>query len=131
MKTQSKRHAKPTAAALAARTYRKVLAMEKRLENQMALIRLDMQSLSLDMHSLAKFTAKTMRPILDHCVRLLREKETLQRQLSIMTAEQYTVTEEHVPTVEDIVYAPGPCNCGWEEEYARLIHDDNCPAFRP
>jgi hypothetical protein len=38
----------------------------------------------------------TARTLADHCVRLLREKETLQRQLTIAIGESYTVTSEEV-----------------------------------
>jgi hypothetical protein len=88
----SKRHAKPTAAQLAERTYRRVLAIEKRLARDNAPItepslsslqaigwgaRKDINDLCHAMH--AEFA--TIRTLTDHCARLLREKETLQRRL--------------------------------------------------
>ena len=70
----NKRHAKPTAAALAERTYRKVLKFHSTLLNQMAHIRLDLAAARReDREHIVK--------LIDHCARLLREKETLQRQL--------------------------------------------------
>jgi hypothetical protein len=88
----TKRHAKPTALQLAERTYRRVLAIERRLARDNAPItepslaslqaigwgaRKDINDLCHAMH--AEFA--TLRTLTDHCARLLREKETLQRRL--------------------------------------------------
>jgi len=70
----NKRHAKTTAAALAERTYRKVLKFHSTLLNQMAHIRLDIAAARGE-------DREHMKTLIDHCARLLREKETLQRQL--------------------------------------------------
>jgi len=70
----TKRHAKPTAAALSERTYRHVLAFKRTLLNQMAHIRLDIAAARRE-------DREHMKTLIDHCARLLREKETLQRQL--------------------------------------------------
>ena len=70
----TKRHAKPTAAALSERTYRHVLAFKRTLLNQMAHIRLDIAAARRE-------DRKHMKTLIDHCARLLREKETLQRQV--------------------------------------------------
>jgi hypothetical protein len=88
----SKRHAKPTPAQLAERTYRRVLAIEKRLARDNAPItepslaslqaigwgaRKDINDLGHAMH--AEFA--TIRTLADHCARLLREKETLMKHI--------------------------------------------------
>jgi hypothetical protein len=70
----SKRHAKPTAQTLAERSYRHVLALRTTLLNQMALIRLDIVTARRE-------DREHMKTLADHCARLLREKETLQRRL--------------------------------------------------
>ena len=73
----TKRHTKPTAVALAERTYRKVLKFHSTLLNQMAHIRLDISAARReDREHIVK--------LIDHCARLLREKETLQRRLEAM-----------------------------------------------
>jgi hypothetical protein len=72
----SKRHAKPTALQLAERTYRKVIEFKRIILNQMAIIRLDIME--------ARIQDRThMRTLTDHCARLLREKETLQKRLAM------------------------------------------------
>jgi hypothetical protein len=101
----TKRHAKPTAMQLAERTYRKVLAIEKRLTNAEAAIdepsldslqrigwgaRKDVNDLRL--HIDGHFEA--LRPILDHCARLLKEKETLQREVEILKAHPWRTADE-------------------------------------
>jgi hypothetical protein len=63
---KSKRHAKPTALQLAERTYRKVMALSREVA--------DLRKLQLKSY-------EAHLPLIDHCARLLREKETLQRQL--------------------------------------------------
>jgi hypothetical protein len=91
----SKRHAKPTAAALSERTYRHVLAFKRTLLNQMAHIRLDIAAARREdrtelMEELAIIKRRAaeaadaqehVRILAEHCERLLREKETLQRRL--------------------------------------------------
>jgi hypothetical protein len=72
----SKRHAKPTAAHLSERTYRKVLELKRIILNQMALIRLDIATERQSDRAITKTLA-------DHCARLLREKETLQKRLAM------------------------------------------------
>ena len=75
----NKRHAKPTAAALSERTYRHVLAFKRTLLNQMAHIRLDLAAARRE-------DREHMKTLIDHCARLLREKETLQRRLAAFEA---------------------------------------------
>jgi uncharacterized membrane protein YccC len=60
--------------ALAERTYRKVLKFHSTLLNQMAHIRLDIATARRE-------DREHMKTLVDHCARLLKEKETLQRQL--------------------------------------------------
>jgi hypothetical protein len=76
----SKRHAKPTAAQLSERMYRKVLEFKRTLLNQMALIRLDIVTARRE-------DREHMKTLADHCARLLREKETLQRRLALTEAK--------------------------------------------
>jgi hypothetical protein len=54
--------------------YRRVLALHTTLLNQMALIRLDIVTARRE-------DREHMKTLADHCARLLREKETLQRRL--------------------------------------------------
>jgi hypothetical protein len=68
----TKRHAKPTAAVLLARIYRQNLEFKRILLNQMAHIRLDIVSARRE-------DREHMKTLIDHCARLLREKETLMR----------------------------------------------------
>ena len=104
-KLTGKRHAKPSAEQLAARMYRKILAIEKLLggtdpefaEPSLALIRniawgarADINELKLEFRSaLAMISERlesisgdhvsTVKELAQHCTRLLREKETLLR----------------------------------------------------
>jgi hypothetical protein len=95
-RVNSKRHAKPTASALSERTYRKVLKFHSTLLNQMAHIRLDItaarredRSEVIDELVILKTRVaecgdalEHVRVLADHCARLLREKETLQKMLA-------------------------------------------------
>ena len=72
----TKRHAKPTTAQLVERTYRQMLQFKLTLLNQMALMRLDMAT---ERHR----DREHMKTLADHCARLLKEKETLQRQVEM------------------------------------------------
>ena len=79
----TKRHAKPTSAQLAARTYRKVAghrfsSLASIHANGDALQAIDAK-LGLLMERVS-----ALNPIVDHCARLLKEKETLQRQVEAM-----------------------------------------------
>ena len=60
------------------RVYRRLLALDHDMVNQLALIRLDQQSNRRDLE--AKISS--LAPIVSHCERLMREKVTLQRQLA-------------------------------------------------
>jgi hypothetical protein len=73
----TKRHTKPTSAQLAARMYRQLLAIKKEFGDQVALTRLNFNSNLLEMQC----RLADLKPIVDHCERLMREKETLQRQV--------------------------------------------------
>ena len=109
----NKRHAKPTAAALAERTYRKVLKFHSTLLNQMAHIRLDIAAARREdrtelMEELAIIKRRAaeaadaqehVRILAEHCERLLREKETLQRQLY---AVKEMKTEALTPTPQQL-----------------------------
>jgi hypothetical protein len=70
----SKRHAKPTTQQLAERIYRRQLKFERMLLNQMAHIRLDIVSARRE-------DREHTKTLIDHCARLLREKETLMNSL--------------------------------------------------
>jgi hypothetical protein len=100
----TKRHAKPTALQLINRLYRQSLANTRDVENQLAIIRLDLQE--------SRLRAKTVKTLIDHCARLLKEKETLMRQV-------YAVKELKESARDNFVvmhmHAPGdPCS-----EYCR------------
>jgi hypothetical protein len=73
----TKRHAKPTSAQLVERTYRQMLQFKLTLLNQMALMRLD---IATERHR----DREHMKTLADHCARLLKEKETLQKQIEKM-----------------------------------------------
>jgi hypothetical protein len=76
-----KRHAKPTAMQLSERTYRKMLSLQREVA---------------DLRKLQLRSYEAHLPLIDHCARLLREKETLQRMLAIEIGKSYTVTGEKV-----------------------------------
>jgi hypothetical protein len=77
----SKRHAKPTAITLAERSYRRLLRMDDALQAISPAV------IALEGH---------VRTLTDHCARLLREKETLQRKLTIEIGKSYTVTGDEL-----------------------------------
>jgi hypothetical protein len=138
----TKRHAKPTAMQLAERTYRKVLAIEKRLTNADAAIdepsldslqgigwgaRKDVNDLRLRIDD--HFEA--LKPILDHCARLLKEKETLQREAEIIKAHPWRTADEGLtPQQSEDNYNPR-----WHEPANRHNHpvtdpcSPSCPHF--
>ena len=123
----TKRHAKPTAQALAERSYRHVLAFKRTLLNQMAHIRLDIAAARReDRHTIDEklkeiydylaendrhlgIQERTLRThvlaLTNHCARLLREKETLQRQLAIEVGKSYKVVEDSEMTIHS--HPPG------------------------
>src|ERR1700722_14541352 len=129
------RHAKPTAAALAERTYRKVLALRTTLLNQMAHIRLDLAAERRE-------DREHMKTLIDHCARLLREQETLQRQLyavrELKDSAQYgqrdsKLFESNVGGLDWSKYTPKPATheafiagkCAWADKHRineRCIH---------
>jgi hypothetical protein len=82
----TKRHAKPTSAQLIARMYRKVLAMDSLLTDT-----IDANGEALDAINsklgLLMERVSALNPIVDHCARLLKEKETLQRQVERMNID--------------------------------------------
>jgi hypothetical protein len=149
----SKRHAKPTAAQLSERTYRRVLAIEKRLARDNAPItepslaslqaigwgaRKDINDLGHAMH--AEFA--TIRTLTDHCARLLREKETLQRIVTEMKDSATYMSHplklwEHTTectTANSARIANGEfrqCICGadeWKEKLAANVYNAD---FKP
>ena len=82
----TKRHAKPTSAQLIARTYRKLLDVDTRL----GMIRIHqltqierLEKLCSGQQMISQ-RLESLRVIADHCARLLKEKETLQRQVERM-----------------------------------------------
>ena len=107
----TKRHAKPTSMQLAERTYRKVLFIEKVLADA-AVIHADnkteIEAIGMRMASIVstqKRISETVRTLADHCARLLREKETLQRQLAIEVGKSYKVVEDSEMTIHS--HPPG------------------------
>ena len=89
----TKRHAKPTTAQLVERTYRQMLQFKLTLRNQMALMRLD---IATERHR----DREHMKTLADHCARLLKEKETLQKQIEKMREPFKIVPGEPVYNVE-------------------------------
>jgi hypothetical protein len=89
-----KRHAKPTAIQLFEKSQRQ---FKKEILTQIALIRSDMANerrfynddIRPDLNDIHRYAAETytrcgaLIKIVDHCARLLREKETLQRRLAM------------------------------------------------
>jgi hypothetical protein len=123
----TKRHAKPTALQLINRLYRQSLANTRDVGNQLAIIRLDLQE--------SRLRAKTVKTLIDHCARLLREKETLQRKL-------YAVKEMKdrwpLPWPENVrppSLAMLRCNCGASAYSQHAVipwhHSNDCPEYRP
>ena len=70
------------------RVYRKLLALEKSLTDQIALNRLDIEVQSAAITALRR----ALVPVVAHCERLLREKETL-RAMIYPTAEEAKLRE--------------------------------------
>jgi hypothetical protein len=95
----TKRHAKPTSAQLVARIYRKVVAMDSLLTDT-----IDANGEALDAINsklgLLMERVSSLNPIVDHCARLLKEKETLQKQIEKMREPFKIVPGEPVYNVE-------------------------------
>jgi hypothetical protein len=95
----TKRHAKPTSAQLVARMYRKVVAMDSLLTDT-----IDANGEALDAINsklaLLMERVSSLNPIVDHCARLLKEKETLQKQIEKMREPFKIVPREPVYNVE-------------------------------
>jgi hypothetical protein len=90
----SKRHAPPSVLALVNRVYRKVIALEK-IATDAAMIHVDnkieIEAIGMRMASIVssqKRINETLRTLTDHCTRLLREKETLQKQIAKSTVHK-------------------------------------------
>jgi len=79
----NKRHAKPTSAQLLARIYRRQLAMESETRSALAMLSTRMES---------------FRVIVDHCARLLKEKETLMSMIDQQRGLNEPVWENPMPT---------------------------------
>jgi hypothetical protein len=95
----TKRHAKPTSAQLVARMYRKLVAMDSLLTDT-----IDANGEALDAINsklgLLMERVSSLNPIVDHCARLLKEKETLQKQIEKMREPFKIVPREPVYNVE-------------------------------
>lgn len=85
----NKRHAKPTTAQLLNRVYRKQLEMERTLDEltsrtgvlltASSVAHSGQRMLSERMETIRDGTLTTVKTLVDHCSRLLREKETLMK----------------------------------------------------
>jgi hypothetical protein len=162
----NKRHAKPTSAQLAARTYRHVLRLNERMEDYIATGDA-IQAIERTLHGLL-FDSKearednlptlpalqremgaltsgqemfshrleSLRVIADHCNRLLKEKETLQRMVQTMKdasalvsrwAPSPSITPHGgVPTVYTRTYV---CGCSAVSTDGPLLAE--CPTHSP
>jgi len=76
----SKRHAKTTALQLAQRIYRRQIAESAERARQFALLRLDIAALLSGQEMLSQ-RMESLRVVAEHCNRLIKEKEILQRRL--------------------------------------------------
>jgi hypothetical protein len=81
----TKRHAKPTSAQLVARIYRKLVAMDSLLTDTIDANGEALDAINSKLGVLME-RVSSLNPIVDHCARLLKEKETLQRQVERMQA---------------------------------------------
>ena len=122
----NKRHAKPTTAQFAARTYRKVIGLEHAMARLEAALTGEMRSgqqmLSQRMESLREGSEATMKTLADHCSRLLREKETLMkmRQANTFMADaprDFTTADMSVKCYEHPVARAAGWGCGF-----KLLH---------
>lgn len=86
------KRAKPTPAQLAERTYRKMLALEKVMAFQLTELQTIKHRVG-EQHAIADMVGflqrrheldNTLKTMATHCERLLREKETLQKQLAMV-----------------------------------------------
>src|SRR6267142_2629384 len=78
----NKRHAKPTSTQLLARIYRRQLAIESETRSALAMLSTRMES---------------FRVIVDHCARLLKEKETLMSMIDRQRGLNEPVLENPMP----------------------------------
>jgi hypothetical protein len=124
----TKRHAKPTALQLAERSYRHALSFKRTLLNQMAHIRLDIsQARREDREHIVK--------LIDHCARLLREKETLMRQVYAVKEMKDKWPLPWPANVRTPSLAMLRCNCGASAYSQHAVipwhHSNDCPEYRP
>ena len=89
------------------RVYRRLLALDHDMVNQLALIRLDQQSNRRDLE--AKISS--LAPIVSHCERLMREKVTLQRQVE--SAHGYMAATRSVEDWGKMVSIARPTKCAF------------------
>ena len=89
------------------RVYRRLLALDHDMVNQLALIRLDQQSNRRDLE--AKISS--LAPIVSHCERLMREKVTLQRQVE--SANGYMAATRSVEDWGKMVSIARPTKCAF------------------
>jgi c-di-AMP phosphodiesterase-like protein len=71
--------------------YRAILAMRKDMETQLAIIRLDQHS--------DRLRNETVLMLVDHCTRLVHEKEILQRRCAMYEANKFMA----IPTLKEPV----------------------------
>jgi hypothetical protein len=95
----TKRHAKPTSAQLVARIYRKVVAMDSLLTDTIDANGEALDAINSKLGVLME-RVSSLNPIVDHCARLLKEKETLQKQIEKMREPFKIVPGEPVYNVE-------------------------------
>jgi hypothetical protein len=95
----TKRHAKPTSAQLVARIYRKLVAMDSLLTDTIHANGEALDAINSKLGLLME-RVSSLNPIVDHCARLLKEKETLQKQIEKMREPFKIVPREPVYNVE-------------------------------
>jgi hypothetical protein len=105
---KTKRHAKPSSAQLIARIYRKQLAMEAN-QSDIGDVVIEVKDGIDEMRSAVAMLSQRMesyrettKTLTDHCARLLKEKETLQRQVERLRAPTRMLSHTRVmpPTIQ-------------------------------
>jgi hypothetical protein len=107
----TKRHAKPTSAQLAARMYRRLIMTESRLaetKQEVRSLNANLTAWSTRIISQIGKHAESMRLVADHCARLLKEKETLQKQIERMREPFKIVPGEPLYNVQANAHAYPP-----------------------
>jgi hypothetical protein len=94
----SKRHAKPTTSTYLSRIYRRQIALKDNINMMDVRCRLEFESMGSGQAMLSERMESmhdTIKILVDHCARLLREKETLMNKLRAAQEVVYPLMQEN------------------------------------